>query len=42
VIKIKVGSVTIEISTDEESEEVVEEELPFGFSLASETQISAE
>ena len=41
MIKIKAGGVTIEITTDEE---VVEEEveLPFGFSLASETQISPE
>lgn len=42
MIKIKVGNVTIEITTDEETEEVVEEELPFGFSIVSETQISPE
>lgn len=40
MIRIKVGGVTIEITTDEESEEIVEEELPFGFSVVSETQIS--
>lgn len=40
MIRIKVNGVTIEIDVDETEEE--SSEIPFGFSLASETQISEE
>lgn len=41
MIKIKVGNVSIEITTDEEAEEEVSE-IPFGFSVVSDTQVSGE